>query len=120
LRLEVLSLIDYERQKDIRLWVNGESVPSTFTNENERVVLTAHLPAANGNEATFLEFAVPEVINPGGNEKRYLGVAFHALSIASKAAPGSGSEQGDAKGSDVVKFPRGPRVSRKATDAAST
>lgn len=122
LKLEVLSLIDYERQKDIRLWVNGESVPSTISPSHEGVVLATQLPAAHDNEPVFLEFAVPEVINPGGGEKRSLGVAFRALSITSRKAPGLGNEQGDAKGSDVVKFPRGPRVasSRKATDAAST
>ena len=122
LRLEVLSLIDYERQKDIRLWVNGDGVPSTITPHHEGVVLAAQLPAARDNEATFLEFAVPEVINPGGGEKRSLGVAFRELSIMSRTAPGFGNEQSDTKGSDVVKFPRGPRASssRKATDAAST
>ena len=119
LELRALSCINFEKQKDIRLFVNGETVPVTVTKNGHGMLLNADLPARDDDRATNLIFFVPEVMKPtGAGDKRTLGIAFHSLNVQSRVkqeAQGAKAATGDT----VVNLPR-PAAAKRADDAAAS
>jgi hypothetical protein len=114
LELRALSCINFEKQKDIRLFVNGETVPVTVTKNGHGLLLNAHLPARDDDRATNLIFFVPEVMKPpGGADKRVLGIAFHSLNVQARVR----AEAQDPKQDDtVVSLPR-PAAAKRPEEA---
>jgi hypothetical protein len=85
LRLEGINFIDYERQKDVRLTVDGEAVPVTAARGGIGAVLTAALPPRTGEGPTQLEFTLPTTLTPPGTEDtRALGFAFYRLTVTAR------------------------------------
>lgn len=90
LELRALSCMNFERQKDLRLLVNGETVPTATVKNGNGLVLKADLPARDDDRSCNIVFCVPEVLRPAdSNDKRLLGIAFHSLSVMSRAEAGA-------------------------------
>lgn len=114
LELRALSCLDFERQKNIRLMVNGESVTPTVVQQGRGLILRATLPAADDDRGTNLLFSVPEMLRPPEPDKRILGIAFNSLNVT------SGTEQRTEKPSEtVVPLPRPAPIKRAVEEAPS-
>jgi hypothetical protein len=88
LELRATSCINFEKQKDIKLFVNGEAVPATIAKSGTGLLLSAELPARDDDRATNLVFCVPQVMKPAGSgDKRMLGIAFHSLNVQARGKP---------------------------------
>jgi len=87
LRLDALSCIDFDVQKDILLVADGDSIPVSLTPQEAGFVVTARLPSRKGQQMTNLVFIVPEVLMPpGSDDPRHLGIAFQHLSVVARNA----------------------------------
>jgi hypothetical protein len=86
LRLDAINFIDFERQKDVRLTVDGEATPLTVERAGIGVMLTAGLAPRTGNEPTTLVFTLPATLTPPGTaDTRQLGLAFFRLTLTARA-----------------------------------
>lgn len=109
LELRALSCMNFERQKDIRLIINGETVPTSIAKNGNGLILKADLPARDDDRSCNIVFCVPEMLRPAdSNDKRTLGIAFHSLSVASKA-DASGVKPVTKSDDTVVTLPRGAK-----------
>jgi hypothetical protein len=89
LRLDALSCIDFERQRKMRLLVDGESVPVSIDPHEGGFVVLAKLPQRCGVSNTNLVFILPVVlVPPESTDSRELGIAFSQLSVTACAGPG--------------------------------
>ena len=86
LRLEGINFLDFDRQKDVKLFVDGVEVPASVVKESPGVVLTANLPPRETPGDTKLSFLLPEVLPPENPEdKRTLGLAFVHLTVTANS-----------------------------------
>ena len=101
LELRAVSCINFERQKDIKLLVNGETVVTTVTKSGPGLVLKAAIPACDDDRGTNLVFSVPEVLPPAeSKDGRMLGIAFQSLSVNARSdAAGAAKNQ---RSDDIV------------------
>jgi hypothetical protein len=87
LRLQALSVIDFELQKSLTLVVDGEIVPVEVMRQGGGLEIAAILPPRYRQGVTSLVFVLPAVLVPrGGNDTRPLGIAFTRLSVTASAA----------------------------------
>lgn len=81
-RLEGINFLDFDRQKDVKLFVDGLEVPVTVTKEDPGIVIAATLQPQSGTGRTSLAFLLPETLPPENPEdKRMLGLAFVRLTV---------------------------------------
>lgn len=94
LELRAIACVDFQRQKNLQLLVDGEPVPAKVVQGNGGISVTAALPPSRDNRVTNLIFIVPEVLPPANQaDSRRLGVAFAWISVTSS---GDRPEQSDA------------------------
>ena len=80
-RLEAINFLDFDRQKDVKLFADGLEVPASVEKAEPGAVITATVPAAPGNKLQ-LRFLLPETLPPETPEdKRTLGLAFVRLTV---------------------------------------
>jgi hypothetical protein len=83
LKLDALSFIDFEIQKNISLLADGESIPVYVEPADAGFEVTATLPPRADNESTNLVFILPAALEPpGSDDTRTLGLAFRKLRAA--------------------------------------
>lgn len=85
LKLEGISFIDFERQKDVRLQADGQDVPLAVTRGGIGVVITGMLPARTEADPTALTFTLPVTLSPNTADTRQLGLAFFKLTVTARA-----------------------------------
>lgn len=86
LKLEAISFIDFERQKDLRLQADGEDIPLAVTRGGIGVVITGTLSARAGSDPTALVFMLPAALPPANSaDTRQLGLAFFKLTVTARA-----------------------------------
>jgi hypothetical protein len=96
LKLEALSCIDFEIQKNISLLADGDSIPVTVERTEFGFEATATLPPRDGHDATGLVFLLPSaLVPPGSEDTRALGLAFRRFSAV---AVGAGGHDAGARG----------------------
>jgi hypothetical protein len=84
LKMEGLFFLDFARQQNLQLSVDGTPVPVTVAKEDPGVVITAELPPKAGDDTTHVAFQLPEMLSPPNSEdKRLLGLAFVSLTVTS-------------------------------------
>ncbi|HEY4114609.1 MAG TPA: hypothetical protein VGM17_11180 [Rhizomicrobium sp.] len=96
LELRALSCVDFERQKNIVVMVDGERVSSNVERRRDSVLLTAELPTSADGTASHLEFVVPEVIPPPeSDDSRLLGISFTSLLVKAHPKPAVGADDSE-------------------------
>ena len=95
LKLEALSCIDFEAQKDVMLVVDGAAAPVELVPAGTGFDLIAELPARSDGRSSNIVFVLPAVLTPpDGNDPRPMGIAFARLSLVARdakaAEPASG------------------------------
>jgi len=106
LRIETLSCVDPGLQRNVTLFVNGESLPLDVVPSGEGFAASAALPPSDDRSATMLTFALPAALPPGTEDSRQLGTAFHRLLIGARTEAGIHPE--------LAAFGKGPRPARAA------
>lgn len=82
LRMEGINFLDFDGQKDVKLFADGLEVPLAVEKAEPGIVITATLPPAATVGQTQLRFLLPETRPPANAEdKRMLGLAFLRLTI---------------------------------------
>ncbi len=82
LRLEAINFLDYDRQKDVKLFVDGLEVPVSVAKSDPGIVVAGNLPSRAQAGKSYLTFLLPEALPPPGEEdKRTLGLAFVRLTV---------------------------------------
>jgi hypothetical protein len=85
LRLDAINFLDFERQKNIQLIVDGQATPTSVTRGGIGVIITASLPPRIGSEPSRLEFTLPCVLSPANTaDTRQLGLAFFKLTMTAR------------------------------------
>jgi hypothetical protein len=85
LRLDAVYFLDFERQKNLQLLVDGQAAPANVTRGGIGVIVTAALTPRTGNEPTKLEFTLPATLPPGNTgDTRLLGLAFFKLTVTAR------------------------------------
>jgi len=89
-KLDALTCIDFESQKNISLFADGQSVPVRVEPADYGFEAIAILPPRVGSEVTNLVFMLPaSLVPPGSDDTRSLGLAFwrfSATALGSEAA----------------------------------
>lgn len=86
LKLEALNCIDFEKQKDLMLLVDGQPVPFEMTQTGMGFEVAALLPARSEGLSTNLVFLLPAALPPPeGLDTRLLGIAFGRLDVVSRS-----------------------------------
>jgi hypothetical protein len=86
LQLDAINFIEFERQKNVLLLVDGVAVPVDVSYGGMGVVITADLPARMGNATANLVFILPAALSPANPaDTRLLGLAFARLSVTPRA-----------------------------------
>jgi hypothetical protein len=86
LRLDAISFLDWEKQKDVQLQADGQPVPLKVTRGGIGVIITAELAPRTGREPTTLSFTLPTTLPPANAaDKRMLGLAFFKLTARARA-----------------------------------
>lgn len=112
LELRALACLDFERQKNLKLLVNGEAVTPNVVQHGRGLILRAALPAADDDRGTNLVFTVPEVLRPADSpDTRLLGIAFQSLNVTALAEARAGKPA-----DTVVSLPR--TATKRPTDEA--
>jgi|SRR6185312_8190751 len=87
LKLEALSCIDFEQQKDVMLVVDGAPVPVDLVPAGTGFDLTAQLPPRDDARSSNIVFVLPAALTPpGGHDPRPMGLAFSRLSLVARGA----------------------------------
>jgi hypothetical protein len=85
LKLEALSCIDFERQKDVMLVVDGVPVPVELTPAGEGFDLVSELPPRSDGRSSNIVFVLPAALTPpDGNDPRPMGIAFARMTLAAR------------------------------------
>ncbi|MGH7714896.1 MAG: hypothetical protein ACREML_02760 [Vulcanimicrobiaceae bacterium] len=119
-RLHGMRFADPERQKDIALYVDGESVPLVQAPGSKGLQFSAELPATEPRAGAILTFVLPVVLPPNTTDTpRWLGFAFTRLSVtahpvATQEAPKPAPKHDEGT---VVEM---RRTKKSATPAATT
>jgi hypothetical protein len=81
--LDVMCMMEEQRQRDLNLLVDGSLFPCRLQREGSGYVGRALLPAAAGQATATLTFIVPATLrpDPATRDQRELGVAFRKLAI---------------------------------------
>jgi hypothetical protein len=86
LRLEGINFLDFEKQKNLQLQVDGHAVPAAVVKGGIGVIVTAEISPRTGNEPTHLEFVLPATLPPASAaDARQLGLAFFRLTVTARA-----------------------------------
>lgn len=86
-KLEALSCIDFDVQKNVSLLADGESVPVAVERVESGLEITAILPPRDGNEGTNLVFVLPAALTPpDSDDTRTLGFAFSRIGVTALGA----------------------------------
>jgi hypothetical protein len=118
LELRALSCINFEKQKGIKLFANGEEVPTTVSRNGTGLLLNADIPARDDDRGTNLVFWVPAVLKPtGAGDKRTLGIAFSSLTVQSLTGKPEIGTKTAPPTDTVVSMPR-PQAAKKPEEAA--
>ncbi|MBV9991203.1 MAG: hypothetical protein JOZ72_07900 [Alphaproteobacteria bacterium] len=90
LKLEALSCIDFEQQKDVMLVVDGAPVSVELEPNGSGFDWMAFLPPRDDARSSNIVFVLPAVLTPSdGNDPRPMGIAFARLTlVARESAPG--------------------------------
>lgn len=91
--LELVSMIDEKRQRDMTLLVDGASLPFRVTKADAGYIGHAIVPIAPPQDTTTLTFVVPSTSQPGPADRRELGVAFSKLKIRPAGAESAAAER---------------------------
>jgi len=90
-KLEALSCIDFDLQKNVSLLADGQSTPVSVERTEYGFEVAATLAPREGNEVTNLVFVLPAALVPVGSEDtRALGLAFWRLSAMALSADVAG------------------------------
>ena len=85
LRLDAINFLDFERQKNVQLLVDGQTTPVNVSRGGIGVIITASLPSRTGGDPTRLEFTLPAVLPPANTaDARLLGLAFFKLTVTAR------------------------------------
>jgi hypothetical protein len=94
LKLEALSCINFEIQKDFLLVADGEPVPVSLSRQDAGFSATARLSARKGGQSSNLVFILPAVLSPpGSSDKRELGIAFARLAVIARDADSDAQDE---------------------------
>ncbi len=85
LRLDAVYFLDFDRQKNLQLLVDGQATPATVSRGGIGVIVTAALAPRTGNDPTKLEFVLSAALPPANTaDTRLLGLAFFKLTVTAK------------------------------------
>lgn len=117
LSLYVMELPDFERQKNLTFFVDGENTPLVSSVDAQGYQFFAELPATERRMGTNLAFVLPEVFLPPSSTDtpRFLGLAFKRLVVVSHPAvaherAGYESETGEGKGGEKKRAEKSEKV----------
>jgi len=86
LKLEALSCIDFETQKNIMLLADGAVTPTAMIPAGNGFDIAAELAPRADARATNLVFVLPTTLPaPEGNDPRLLGLAFGRLTVTARS-----------------------------------
>lgn len=85
LKLEALSCIDFELQKDVMLVVDGVPVSIELVPAGGGFDLTAELPPRSDGRSSNVVFVLPAALTPpDGNDPRPMGIAFSRMMLQAR------------------------------------
>ncbi|HEX4077730.1 MAG TPA: hypothetical protein VHX61_02495 [Rhizomicrobium sp.] len=128
LSLEGARFLDHERQRNITLQVDGESVPIVPAPVAKGLRYSAELPATTRRAGARLIFVVPEVLPPPrGTDARLLGLAFTRLAITAhtivwqnaRTGPNAPSANSEPHGESVAPMKRKMRLATAGAEITS-
>lgn len=117
LNLYAMQLPNFERQKNLMLFVDGEATPLVSSVDSQGYQFFAEMPPTERRTGTNLSFVLPEVFLPPSSTDtpRFLGLAFKRLVVVSHTAVAHehatfDSETAEGRGADLRRIEKSEKV----------